>query len=249
MKIWVALVIFLLGLAGVTAFLAKRRRDALRAWAHREGMQCESDGAPIVSVLSHLKLIGRSRRRKAYNVLTCGSGAQARWVFDFRYRVGGGRNSRTYRQTVVVFPYMSVNLPAFELRPENLLHKLGATFGYQDIDFHEYPQFSAKHLLRGHDESSIRQLFDFQLVHAFDGLPGYCVEAAGSCLLVYRHRHVVAVNKLGDFVRRAERLRDVFVARATELGWFQPGNVTKTGRARADIVDAVAARSNRSSVI
>lgn len=218
---WVILLVVLAGLGGASVLIAKKRRDGLRAWSLREGMQFLPDAEGIVQALSSFMLIGRSRRRKGYNALTSGSGADERWIFDFRYRVGGGKNSNTYRQTVVAFPYLDVNLPAFELRPEHLLHKIGATLGFQDIDIDHHPRFSERILLRGQDEQSIHQLFDTGVADAFMNTPPVCVEGAGSCILVYKHRHVVSVRKIADFVSRAERLRDAIVARAVELGWNQ----------------------------
>ncbi len=216
------LVAVVIGVIGISLFLAKKRTDGLRAWSHREGMQFQRDGGSVVSALSGFRLISRSRRRKAYNVLTGESGANERWIFDFRYRYGSGKHSSTCRQTVVAFPYLNINLPAFEVRPEHLLHKLGSTLGFQDIDFNEHPDFSSKYLLRGQRVFRIRQLFDCRVVHAFDCMTPLCVEAAGSCILIYRDRRVVAVDRLKDFVNTAERLCDAFVARATELDRPQP---------------------------
>ena len=211
------LIAVVIGIVGITKLLAKKRTDGLRAWSHREGMQFQTDGGSVVSALSGFSLIGRSRRRKAYNVLSGGSEAKERWIFDFRYDDGSRRINNTNRQTVVVFPYLNINLPAFEVRPEHVLHKLGTALGYQDIDFNEHPHFSSKYLLRGQEELRARELFDSQLVHAFDCVPPLCVEAAGSCILIYRDRRVVAVDRLKDFANTAERLCDAFVARATEL--------------------------------
>ena len=159
-----------IGVVGISLLLAKKRRDGLRAWSHREGMQIQRDGASVVSALSGFRLINYSWRRKAYNVLTGGSGANERWIFDFRYRYGSGKHSSTCRQTVVAFPYLNINLPAFEVRPENLLHKLGSTLGYQDIDFNEHPHFSSKYLLRGQQVLRIRQLVDSRVVKGCDGI-------------------------------------------------------------------------------
>ncbi len=219
------LIAVVIGVIGISLFLAKKRTDGLRAWSPREGMHFQRDGGSVVSALSEFSLIGRSRRRKAYNVLSGGSGAKERWIFDFRYDDGSRRLNSTNRQTVVAFPYLNINLPAFEVRPENLLHKLGSTLGFQDIDFNEHPDFSSKYLLRGQRVFRIRQLFDSRVVHAFDCMTPLCVEAAGSCILIYRDRRVVAVDRLKDFVNTAERLCDAFVARATELDSTQPSVV------------------------
>ena len=63
----------------------------------------------------------------------------------------------------------------------------------------------------------IRQLLDSPIVHTFDRSVPDSVEAAGSCILIYQDRRVVAVDRLKDFVNTAERLCDAFVTRATEL--------------------------------
>jgi len=42
-----------------------------------------------------------------------------------------------------------LKLPFFELKPENTFHKIGQVFGYQDIDFEAFPNFSKGYLLRG----------------------------------------------------------------------------------------------------
>ena len=68
----------------------------------------------------------------------------------------------------------------------------------------------------------IRELFDSRLVYAFDCTIPLCVEAAGTCILIYRHRRVVAVDRLKDFINTAEQLCDALVTRATELGRTQP---------------------------
>ena len=56
-------------------------------------------------------------------------------TFDYRYTTGSGKNSHTYRQTVVFFRSPEVDLPQFELKPQSFLHGIGKLFGYQDIDF------------------------------------------------------------------------------------------------------------------
>ena len=44
---------------------------------------------------------------------------------------------------------MPGNVVDFEMRPENLLNKIGAALGRQDIDFDSNPEFSRRYLLRG----------------------------------------------------------------------------------------------------
>ena len=63
-------------------------------------------------------------------------------MFGCRYVTGGGKHTRVIRQTVIYFRSPQLHLPEFALRPENLFHKMGAAFGYQDIDFDSHRKFA-----------------------------------------------------------------------------------------------------------
>jgi len=58
-------------------------------------------------------------------------------IFDHRYTKREHfslRNNLPCKQTAIYFNPTNLNLPRFTLSPENLLHKIGSAFGYQDID-------------------------------------------------------------------------------------------------------------------
>ncbi|MEC9473853.1 MAG: hypothetical protein VX584_04130, partial [Actinomycetota bacterium] len=61
-----------------------------------------------------------------------------------------------------------LQLPTFVIRPENLFHKIGSTFGYQDIDFDAHPTFSKRYLLRGPDEEAIRNTFTDEFLSSYE---------------------------------------------------------------------------------
>ena len=90
------------------------------------------------------------------------------FIFDYQYTTGGGKNSQTYYQTVILFESYKLTLPRFFLIPENFLHKIGQIFGYYDIDFLEYPQFSQQYLLRGDLEDRIRQIFNYRVISFYE---------------------------------------------------------------------------------
>jgi hypothetical protein len=99
---------------------------------------------------------------------------------------GGGKSSHTWAQTVVCFQLARDVLPHFELRPESVFHRIGAWFGYQDINFESHPKFSQKYLLRGGDEQAVRDLFTDDILEWFEGTNGVSVEGRGDRLLFYR---------------------------------------------------------------
>ena len=218
-------VILLLALVPIGIFMAhlqaQRRREGMERLATERGLAFKPEGEFVPKVLSHFELFQRGRGREAYNLMEDVSDAQAFWIFDYQYTIGTGRRSRTYRQTVVAFPYLEANLPAFTVRREHLFHKLGSAFGYQDIDFPEHPSFSSRHLVRGKDDRSIRELFDSHLICAVDDIEHVCLEGGGSCLLVFRDGKTVRPEKVMAFFEQTHRLSDAFVARCKELGWTQ----------------------------
>ncbi len=104
-------------------------------------------------------------------------------IFAYRYVTGGGQHSRAIRQTVIAFRSPQPHLPRFALRPQNPFHKIGAAFGYQNIDVDSYPKFSRKYLLRGNDEQKVRAVFVYELLALFETEEGVSVEADGDRLI------------------------------------------------------------------
>lgn len=205
----------------MAAISAKKRRDQLEAMAREHGWYFERNDQQVVDALSEFPLVKKGRARHASNVLLCGEGADTTWVFDYRFTIGAGQQNRVVRQTVVAFPYLDVNLPAFELQPEHLLTRLAETFGRQDIDFPQFGTFSSSYSLRGPDEAAIRQLFNEQVVDALCRDKPLFVEAGGSCLMIYRQRHIVSTNRLLDAMSDARGVRDRFVEQSRRLGWAE----------------------------
>jgi len=80
-----------------------------------------------------------------------------------------------------------LRLPEFSLKPEQFIHKLASTFGYQDIDFVDHLDFSRRYLLRGPDEPAIRGAFAPQVLSFFQSQDKLCAESLpGGRLLVFR---------------------------------------------------------------
>lgn len=179
----------------------KRRRERLMQAALESGFQFEPEGTPLpveAQLLSDVLSRGRDHQMK--NILRGAAGGSEVLLFDYFFTEGSGRNSQTYKQTLAAFRVRG-GLPSFKLAPESWWHKLGAAFGYQDIDFDAHPEFSKRYLLRGKDEAAIRQLFHPGLVHYFETLPKHNlnVEGAGEWLLVYELNKRFEPQKLREF--------------------------------------------------
>lgn len=90
-------------------------------------------------------------------------------IFEYFYTVGHHSDTDTYGQTIVLFYDPSLHLPRFSLRSEHLIDKIANQFGFKDINFPEFPQFSKRYRLHADNESAIRRLFQPNLLKFYEG--------------------------------------------------------------------------------
>ncbi len=194
----------------------KKRREALQQVAENLGLDFTPEAAEVLRAeFARLRLFTLGHGRKAKNLLRGRVEHEEALVFDYRYSTGSGKNQSTHRQTVAVLSLGSrAALPEFELRPENVFHKLGTAFGYQDIDFPDSPGFSSHFLVRGKDESAVRALLDGTVIEAVENMKGICIEGGGTWLVIYRTGRRLNPARIADFVEEARGLRSVFARRA-----------------------------------
>ena len=131
-------------------------------------------------------------------------------VFDYRYTVGGGKNSQTFNQTIVYFEPRNLSLPFFSLRPEHFFHKLISAFGYQDIDFGNRPTFSSKYLLRGPDEPALRNLFNDALLGFYEANLGLSADGGGNQLFIFQQNYRQPPEQIQATVNAALQLQRLY---------------------------------------
>lgn len=139
-----------------------------------------------LTALGALPLYTRGHSRRAKNMMTGRVGDDAVKVVEFQYTTGGGEHQQTSVQTVAVFPQATRSLPDLQLAPENVFHKLGQVFGYQDIDFESNPDFSGRYLVRGADETAIRAALYPETLSFFAEHLGWTVEIRSGTIGIYR---------------------------------------------------------------
>lgn len=166
--------------------IEKKRVTALNKMALQLGFRFDREGSGEHSgQFFSLPLFQRGRATKLKNCLIGKLGGRELAIGDYRYSTGSGKSRRTYNQTVAMVTVGKL-LPEFVLSPENFLHKIAGSLGYQDFDFNNFPQFSSKYLLRGPAEQSVRQIFSPSVIKYFEDNLGWSVEANGNKLLIYR---------------------------------------------------------------
>ena len=95
------------------------------------------------------------------------------------------------------------DFPAFEIRPENIFHKIASVVGYKDIDFKEHPLFSKKYLLRGAEEEQIRNLMRTGLLEFLESQKGVSMECDGTRIIYYRFDKLVSKDNFQSFWEEA----------------------------------------------
>ncbi|MFH1851691.1 MAG: hypothetical protein ABIA75_05035 [Candidatus Neomarinimicrobiota bacterium] len=170
----------------------------------------------LYSLTNHFHLFTQGHSRKIANVLQGSIQGVDLYLMDYRYTIGGGKESHTFRQTVLLFRTSRLDLPEFALRPENLIHRIVGAFGYQDIDFDSHPEFSRQYLLRGVDEEAIRELFGTDKLDYFEKHPKLCTEGKADTLLFYRLSKRVTPDEMPNFLKEGLTILGLFKSPGTD---------------------------------
>jgi hypothetical protein len=165
-----------------------------------------------LSGLNDFHLFSQGRSKKIANILTGTYHHLPVKILDYSYIISSGENSSTKKQTVLIIESSSSALPDFELRPENLLDKIGAALGHNDIDIPSYPQFSKTYLLKGRDETAIRSVFTDGVALYFSQNPGLCVAFNQGQFIFYRAARLVNPIDLSTFLQQGYDIYRLFKA-------------------------------------
>ena len=209
------IVVAAVALVGAIIFAAhqfeKKRAEALQAAANSMRFTYSQKAEPgLLERLKHFHLFSQGHSKKIKNVLRGEAGDLDVSVFDYSYRTGGGKHSRHWNQTVILFESDDMRLPQFTLRPEHVFHKIGQVFGYQDIDFDSHPEFSKRYLLKGENEESVRWLFGDDALSFYESDRTLSTEAAGRQLIHYRSGKRVNPEQIQEFITQGVRVLTLF---------------------------------------
>jgi len=197
----IGILAFIGAIVWLVLYLEKKRTEALRQAALRLGFNFFPKGDPaFYNEMSVFNLFQQGHSRLLKNLMRSTGSDPEVAVFDYRYTIGSGKNQSTRNQTVVWFRSSDLNLPAFTLSPENIMHKIGALLGYQDIDFEQNPGFSKHYLLRGQDETRIRMLFNDSLLRFFEQKHPVSAEGRDNHFIFYRSKKMVKPEVLSSFI-------------------------------------------------
>lgn len=179
----------------------RRRREAMKQAAQMLGFDyAEKAEMDVLGDGAALPLFHRGRSPKLHNVMQRQGMETSEIVLDFQYTTGGGQSQQTHQQTVFLYQSRGLALPAFELRPEHVFHKIGQRMGFQDIDPPECPEFSERFLLRGKDEAMILKTFSMPLCQALVAHPKICAEGLDRHLILFQHNKRIKPEALSAWL-------------------------------------------------
>jgi hypothetical protein len=187
--IWfVAFILFILvAHSTYTNFIEKKRTEELELIAKKLGFSFSKSGRESTeSTHKNFELFSLGHSKELKNEMWGKDLDFTFSIFGYSYRTGHGQNTMLYNQTVLSLQCKDLNLPKFDLKPEDTIYKIAQIFGYQDIDFEAFPFFSKKYLLRGDDENKVRELFSPDVIKYFEQNQNICVESQGSNLIFYK---------------------------------------------------------------
>ena len=206
------LIVAFLAIILLGVYFDRKRTNAIKALAEEWGFEFVGAGNDLLAASTRdFDLFRKGRSRRASNIMRGNHKDAKIEIFDYRYVTGGGKHSRTHLQTVVSISSDRLSLPYFMLVPENFMHKIGNIFGYQDIDFQDYPEFSQRYLLRGDDESQIRQVFNYKVIPWYESRNNVSTEGTGNCLIYYYARRRYAPENWRSLLSEAMEAHHHFI--------------------------------------
>lgn len=194
--------------------LFKSKRGAeIRDFGYQIGFEYSAiDEYGLINLLHDFQLCRKGIGRSIKHLLTkefSDSGLKV-YLFDYQYTVSTGKSSATYYQTVFYASAKDLGLPQFYLKPENLLHTIGAWLGKNDIDFDDFPDFSKSYHLTGEDEYLIRSTFTDQVIQYFERNPGWSVEGLNYFMIFYQERKRIAPEQMRFFKDKGFEIFELF---------------------------------------
>ncbi len=164
-----------------------RRRKDLEQLAASIGLLFSPEGPDAYALEgTGLEIFRLGRSRKSSNLIQTQSRAGNISFFDYRYVTGGGKNSQSHNFTLALIACQGFAVPAFDLKPETFVYKIGEALGFKDIDLPAFPLFSDKYRLTGPDEAAVHLFFTPRRAAWFEANLGLRVQGAGGHLVIFR---------------------------------------------------------------
>ncbi len=130
----VVIILVVIGGIALAIYLEHQRRQFWRDLAAAWGFQYSTNDLHSIRDGYPFQFLKQGHSRKVYNVIEGKEKNRALLLFDFTYKTGSGKNQQTHNTSALIvhLPIMGMRL---NVRPENVLDRFVAFFGFEDINF------------------------------------------------------------------------------------------------------------------
>lgn len=184
------------------SYLAKKKRqEAFRALARRLGCRYFVDDPFRLSARyePHFPTLTEGSDRYAFNVVEGALDGRRMHLFDHHHETHstdskGHRTTHHHYRTFVCLEH-DADLGRMEVRPEHLLDKVGAFFGFDDVDF-ESEEFSRKYHVKAEERKLAYDIFHPQMIEYYLGLGDFKVTTSGNLALFRRGSNQMSIEEI-----------------------------------------------------
>jgi hypothetical protein len=193
--------------SAIAYYVSYLRRKKLEELATSMGLLFSKTGPDSAFLeATRLELFRLGHSHDACNLIQLATASGELRFFDYSYTTGSGKNKSRHSFTVGLVKSAKVQVPCFELKPENLMYKLGEMIGFKDIDLPAFPVFSDKYRLTGADEAAVHMFFTPERAAWFERNLGLWLQGSGSYVVVFKREGPLPADVWQGFMEEVKIL-------------------------------------------
>ncbi len=173
---------------------AKKRREALAAWAASKGLSFSEgrDGGYEYSFPEFKVLKAGESDRYAYNIISGSYRNRELRAFDYHYITTStddkGNRTTTHHTFSAVIIASTIPLKPLHIRPEGFFDKIGAVFGFEDINF-ESAEFSRKYKVTAPDRKWAYDVLHARAIEYLLKLPPFSMQLDSRNVIFWNNKN------------------------------------------------------------
>jgi len=187
----VVVIVLVIVMAVIGHAQAQKRRKDLAAWAAAHGLGFSPDKVwGVDDRFPGFEALRRGDNRYAHNILSGHRDGAEFHAFDYHYETHS-RDSKGHRHThhhhfSAVILGAPVPLQPLAIRPEGFFDRVGAFFGYEDINF-ESAEFSRRFHVSAPDRRWAYDVLHARTIEFLLASPAYTIDMEPSHVLAWRN--------------------------------------------------------------
>jgi hypothetical protein len=195
-------VVVVVGTGVFKLYLEDQRLKRLQQLARKHGLHYHADDPFDIPHRYPFGLFKQGHSQEASN---CFDGKYQNLhviLFDYKYRTGSG-NHETTHTLLALLARLDICSPHLIIRPETVLNRFAAFFGFEDVKF-ESNEFNRAFNVRAVDKKFAYDICHGEMMEFLLRHPSMCWELGGEYLLLYESNKCTSdpVRLAGEFADR-----------------------------------------------